>query len=129
MNVTEVGEYMYNVTQLVTKEYTQAISKDNSQVGGKEYIKDNLGTAVPYLIVATSICVIGVFGNILVLLAMATYDPLRRVGNIFLVNLALADLIVASIADPFSIVGKWRHCVASIADPFSIVAPPCGFHC
>ena len=63
------------------------------------------GTAIPYLMVATSICIFGVIGNILVLLSMATYPPLRRIANIFLVNLALSDLIVASIADPFSVVG------------------------
>ena len=32
--------------------------------------------------------------------------PLRTIGNIFVVNLALADFSLTSFVDPFSIVGK-----------------------
>ena len=32
--------------------------------------------------------------------------PLRKVGNVFVVNLALADLSVTGFLNPFSIIGK-----------------------
>ena len=66
-----------------------------------------IGTAV-----ALGIIMIGtLFGNILVILSVFTYKPLRNVQNIFLVSLAAADIAVATFVMPFnvaySIIGKW----------------------
>ena len=33
--------------------------------------------------------------------------PLRKVGNYFVVNLAIADLCITGFVNPFSIVGKF----------------------
>ena len=41
-----------------------------------------------------------------VLGAIASSKRLRRTGNLFIANLAIADLCVTSIVNPFSIIGK-----------------------
>lgn len=57
------------------------------------------------------IIVLTIFGNVLVILSVFTYRPLRIVQNFFIVSLAVADLTVAVFVLPFnvaySILGKW----------------------
>ncbi|XP_050707120.1 probable G-protein coupled receptor No18 [Eriocheir sinensis] len=52
-----------------------------------------------------------IVGNVLVILSVFTYRPLRIVQNFFIVSLAVADLTVAVFVLPFnvaySIIGKW----------------------
>ena len=66
-----------------------------------------IGTAV----ILTLIIIITVVGNILVILSVFTYKPLRIVQNFFIVSLAVADLTVAILVLPFnvaySIRGRW----------------------
>ncbi|GFW64414.1 octopamine receptor [Trichonephila clavipes] len=74
-----------------------------------------LGVTVPQAIgtaVALGVIMIGtMIGNVLVILSVFTYKPLRNVQNIFLVSLAAADIAVAVFVMPFnvaySILGKW----------------------
>ena len=80
--------------------------EDVTLLGGLKYISKHPGTAIPYLTIAILACVLGVIGNIAVLLAIFSYKPLRNADNAILVNLALADLTVASLGDTFSVVGK-----------------------
>ncbi|KAJ8687210.1 hypothetical protein QAD02_023004 [Eretmocerus hayati] len=51
------------------------------------------------------------FGNVLVILSVFTYKPLRIVQNFFIVSLAVADLAVGLLVMPFNIayfvLGKW----------------------
>lgn len=58
-----------------------------------------------FLILAT------VLGNVLVILSVFTYRPLRIVQNFFIVSLAVADLAVALLVLPFNVayllLGKW----------------------
>lgn len=77
----------------------------------------NLNITMPvWEIVLTvfSLSVIIIFiivGNVLVILSVFTYRPLRIVQNFFIVSLAVADLTVAVFVLPFnvaySIIGKW----------------------
>jgi 5-hydroxytryptamine receptor 1 len=66
-----------------------------------------IGTAV----ILTLIIVVTIVGNILVILSVFTYKPLRIVQNFFIVSLAVADLTVAILVLPFnvaySIRGRW----------------------
>jgi len=56
--------------------------------------------------------VLTIIGNILVILSVFTYKPLRIVQNFFIVSLAVADLTVALLVLPFnvaySILGRWE---------------------
>lgn len=58
------------------------------------------------------IILLTVIGNILVILSVFTYKPLRIVQNFFIVSLAVADLTVALLVLPFnvaySILGRWE---------------------
>lgn len=55
--------------------------------------------------------VMTVAGNILVMMSVFTYKPLRQVQNFFIVSLAFADMFVAVLVMPFSVVnfiaGYW----------------------
>ncbi|XP_063221329.1 tyramine receptor 1 [Bacillus rossius redtenbacheri] len=57
------------------------------------------------------IILLTVVGNVLVILSVFTYRPLRIVQNFFIVSLAVADLTVAILVMPlnvaYSIVGRW----------------------
>jgi 5-hydroxytryptamine receptor 1 len=60
----------------------------------------------------TSIILLTVVGNVLVILSVFTHKPLRIVQNFFIVSLAVADLTVALLVLPFSvavqILGRWE---------------------
>lgn len=66
-----------------------------------------IGTAV----ILSLIIVVTIVGNILVILSVFTYKPLRIVQNFFIVSLAVADLTVAILVLPlnvaYSIRGRW----------------------
>lgn len=68
--------------------------------------------AVITTIVLTLIILLTIVGNILVILSVFTYKPLRIVQNFFIVSLAVADLTVAILVMPlnvaYSIIGKWE---------------------
>ncbi|XP_059057544.1 octopamine receptor [Achroia grisella] len=67
--------------------------------------------AICTAIVLTLIILSTIVGNILVILSVFTYKPLRIVQNFFIVSLAVADLTVAILVLPFnvaySILGQW----------------------
>lgn len=63
-------------------------------------------------IIVLSIVILGtIFGNILVILGVFTYKPLRIVQNFFIVSLAAADLAVAVLVMPLNVaygtLGRW----------------------
>lgn len=67
--------------------------------------------AVFTAVILTLIIVSTIVGNILVILSVFTYKPLRIVQNFFIVSLAVADLTVAILVLPlnvaYSILGQW----------------------
>ncbi|XP_062555826.1 tyramine receptor 1 isoform X2 [Armigeres subalbatus] len=68
--------------------------------------------AIATALVLTLIIIITIVGNVLVILSVFTYKPLRIVQNFFIVSLAVADLTVAILVLPFnvaySILGRWE---------------------
>lgn len=59
----------------------------------------------------SAVMIATVVGNVLVILSVFTYKPLRNVQNMFIVSLAVADITVAVLVMPFnvaySILGRW----------------------
>ena len=57
------------------------------------------------------IIIVTVIGNVLVIMSVCTYRPLRTAQNFFIVSLAVADLTVALLVLPFNIayitMGRW----------------------
>jgi len=62
--------------------------------------------ALIYCSVVAVALIIGTMGNILILVVSATTRSMNRIGRDFVINLALADLCVATIADPMCILGN-----------------------
>lgn len=66
-----------------------------------------IGTAV----ILSLIIIVTIVGNILVILSVFTYKPLRIVQNFFIVSLAVADMTVAILVLPlnvaYSVRGRW----------------------
>nr|QMS43314.1 octopamine-tyramine receptor [Thaumetopoea pityocampa] len=67
--------------------------------------------AISTAVILTLIIISTIIGNILVILGVFTYKPLRIVQNFFIVSLAVADLTVAILVLPlnvaYSILGQW----------------------
>ncbi|XP_019617905.1 PREDICTED: melatonin receptor type 1B-B-like [Branchiostoma belcheri] len=63
------------------------------------------GVKVGSSILLVVLIVGGTFGNCLIIGAVYATPSLRSVSNIFIVNLAVADLMVSSVVDTFNIVG------------------------
>ena len=63
-------------------------------------------------LILSMIIIVTIVGNILVILSVFTYKPLRIVQNFFIVSLAVADLTVAILVLPlnvaYSILGRWE---------------------
>ena len=63
------------------------------------------------IVTLTFIILLTIIGNVLVILSVFTYKPLRIVQNFFIVSLAVADLTVAILVMPLnvivSILGRW----------------------
>ncbi|XP_045468993.1 probable G-protein coupled receptor No18 [Harmonia axyridis] len=63
------------------------------------------------IVTLTLIIFVTIVGNILVILSVFTYKPLRIVQNFFIVSLAVADLTVAILVMPlnvvYTILGRW----------------------
>ncbi|KAH7967892.1 hypothetical protein HPB52_003799 [Rhipicephalus sanguineus] len=87
---------------------------DGGVAGGEDAVLSiavPLPEAVATVLVLSAIVAGTVFGNVLVVLAIFTYRPLRSVQNMFIVSLAVADIAVALLVMPFnvaySIMGRW----------------------
>lgn len=67
--------------------------------------------AILVTIILSFIILSTVIGNVLVVLSVFTYKPLRIVQNFFIVSLAVADLTVAILVLPFNVanmvIGRW----------------------
>lgn len=76
------------------------------------YFAVPLWEAAANLLILGLIIVLTIIGNILVILSVFTYKPLRIVQNFFIVSLAVADLTVALLVLPlkvaYSILGRWE---------------------
>ena len=90
-------ETIQDITTDPTSYKATHFPEDVTLLGGLTYISKHPVTAIPYLTI----------GNIAVLFAIFSYKPLRNANNAILVNLALADLTVASLGDTFSVVSKY----------------------
>ena len=60
-------------------------------------------------IVLVGIILIGVIGNVLTLVVIICYHPLRDMTGMFLANLAVADLLQSTFGMPLIAVSAFRH--------------------
>ena len=90
-NVTEVYD---NLT------VTETIQKATQPTGGLFVFKD---LPIPGLIFLCVVCAAGILGNVLIISAVLINKSLRTLNNAFIVNLAVADLIITSFVMPVSL--------------------------
>ena len=74
--------------------------------GGGSFVFKDL--PVPGVIVLSIICATGILGNLLIICAVVMTKSLRKLTNIFIVNLAVADLIITSFVMPISLATSRR---------------------
>ncbi|XP_055309542.1 octopamine receptor [Sitodiplosis mosellana] len=119
---------MWNDTEIVTEvgiatAITLAINKSEQDICSTpikiRYPSSVIGIdlAVPqwqailFTIILSFIIILTIIGNVLVILSVFTYKPLRIVQNFFIISLAVADLTVAILVLPFNVanmmIGRW----------------------
>ncbi|KAJ8300548.1 hypothetical protein KUTeg_022067 [Tegillarca granosa] len=81
------------------------VMNDSETTLSKIPLQQQEDISIVFLTALAFSCLIGVIGNTMVIGAVIVYKKLRTMGNMFIVNLAIADLIVVTIVEPFNIVG------------------------
>ena len=101
------GRHLNTTTTVGTNRYSDLVGNVTS---GGSYDLETSRLVVSGLMV---VCIlVTIVGNILVVLSVFNYAPLRNVQNFFIVSLACADLAVALLVMPFSVAnyladGRW----------------------
>ncbi|XP_036407829.1 neuropeptide Y receptor Y2, like [Megalops cyprinoides] len=84
---------------------------DNSLLGLGDSTK-LIGVQVVLILAYSTIILLGVIGNSLVIYVVCKFKTLRTVTNFFIANLAVADLLVNTLCLPFTLiytlVGEWK---------------------
>ncbi|CAB3401206.1 unnamed protein product [Caenorhabditis bovis] len=96
-----------NDTTLIAAASSSTLNVNVEKLLGSDAVPHNInGVALLFLPI---LCLIGLIGNFLVCVAIASDRRLHNVTNYFLFSLALADLLVCCIVMPLSIVVEVRH--------------------
>ncbi|XP_072014915.1 melatonin receptor type 1B-A-like [Amphiura filiformis] len=82
---------------------TQSSNSTPATIHYQDNIPEPLVIAVA--VIMPLVAIIGTLGNTLVIAAVSAHKKLRSVHNVFVVNLAIADLFVISLVIPFAVVG------------------------
>ena len=90
-NSTDTIPGTANMTQLITRK--SMLSQSEEQI------------LLIYVTLMAFMSCVGIIGNTLVIVVVITNKKLRVLHNVFIVNLAVADLIVTSLVNPFAIIG------------------------
>ena len=59
-----------------------------------------------FSIIYYSISLFSVFGNLLIIIAVVWNKHMQNVTNIFIVNLAIADIIISLFSTPFQVIKR-----------------------
>ncbi len=113
LNISIIDWYLISSTNsnmsIVSALSTNYLNLLNSTVGMESTSSSIIRSmpiikALPVALVLSSIVVLCICGNILVILSVFTFRPLRTVQNFFIVSLAFSDMLVAIMVMPFHIV-------------------------
>ncbi|XP_026749117.1 tyramine/octopamine receptor-like [Galleria mellonella] len=125
INETYQWEFVHNLTSEFIEDdnlysLNSTLETKLSCGSGNDYLYNSsfgIETAVPEWEAVTTVLILSIVilgtisGNILVILSVFTYKPLRIVQNFFIVSLAAADLAVAVLVMPlnvaYSTLGRW----------------------
>ncbi|XP_054840230.1 alpha-2A adrenergic receptor [Eublepharis macularius] len=115
---TERGGFFSSLAHLRSRQedgYLQHMdgngSLNGSDVGHKGGLPYPLHISLVLIALATLLMLFTIFGNVLVIIAVFTSRALKAPQNLFLVSLASADILVATLVIPFSlaneVMGYW----------------------
>uniref|UniRef100_A0A8D2IVA5 Alpha-2A adrenergic receptor n=1 Tax=Varanus komodoensis TaxID=61221 RepID=A0A8D2IVA5_VARKO len=79
---------------------------NGSDGGQKDSLPYPLPTTLVLICLATLLMLVTIFGNVLVIIAVFTSRALKAPQNLFLVSLASADILVATLVIPFSLANE-----------------------
>lgn len=82
------------------------VSKDENTTGAPFALPHTEAVTALIILVVTVIISVTIVGNVLVIVAVLTSRSLRAPQNLFLVSLASADILVATLVIPFSLVNE-----------------------
>ncbi|KAL4232299.1 hypothetical protein ACF0H5_009870 [Mactra antiquata] len=109
--------YYVTATQASILLLNDTYNRSYDQHGGDRYESQaawTLGDSILFYsmyIVAVTITLLTVVGNVLVIIAVIKEKRLRKVGNVFIINLAVSDFLVGVAVAPMAIAydvnGKW----------------------
>ena len=106
-NVTISLEDLVNTSSYTGDVFQPDSGQEHFVFAKYEFVQSNPWLAFPIVLVLFAASLMGTAGNILILLSVLTCKDVRTVESTFIVNLALSDMYVTLVADPFSIVGKF----------------------
>ena len=72
------------------------------------FLDENRSHAVLYIAMTFLALSVGIVGNVIIVGCFYISKALNKVGNEFLLNMALSDLCVTGVAEPICILGKFR---------------------
>ena len=112
---------------LSSSKYTISTTMGSTPAIGQSIKLDFLS----YITLTVSMALLGTVGNILVLGALCVHKRLRVLGNVFIANLAIADLFVSAMINPFSLIGVFDGGVFFLKYPWvcEIIGTLCTLVC
>ncbi|CAF1072595.1 unnamed protein product [Adineta ricciae] len=109
LNISNIDWYFIspsdsNMAVLSSPSFNLLTSMNSTTLSSSTIRPMPLIKALPVALVLSSIVVLCICGNILVILSVFTFRPLRTVQNFFIVSLAFSDMLLAIMVMPFHIV-------------------------
>jgi len=109
LNISNIDWYLISssdtkMSPLSSPTFNVSTSMNLTSIAASPIRPMPLVKALPVALVLSSIVVLCICGNILVILSVFTFRPLRTVQNFFIVSLAFSDMLVAIMVMPFHIV-------------------------
>ena len=80
------------------------INNSTDSLSERDFYATRFSSLETALIITAQLCVmaVGIFGNVLTVIAVVKVDSLRIIGNSFIVSLAVADLLVNAVSMPLA---------------------------
>lgn len=82
----------------------EADDEEEIYIGGE--LKYGVALTVVICIAYLAVFVVGVLGNVCVVMVVASFPRMRSTTNLFIANLAIADLLVNVLCLPFTLVSN-----------------------
>ena len=99
------------INKVDSKQLAEAGVESMCEVDVKQKLMGDLWVQLVFSLLYLAIFVIGVCGNLLVCLAVVRNSHMKNVTNLFIVNLAVSDIVMCLFAVPFtplsSFTGQW----------------------